>query len=62
MTLEKYLGKKAQMNMMPMQPGDVKATWADTSALERDIGYRPSTNLNKGIEKFVAWYRAFYNV
>jgi UDP-glucuronate 4-epimerase len=60
--LEKYLGKKAQMNMMPMQPGDVKATWADTSALERDIGYRPSTNLNKGIEKFVAWYRAFYNV
>ncbi len=61
-TLEKHLGKKAQMNMMPMQPGDVEATWADTSALERDIGYRPSTDLDKGISEFVEWYTKFYNL
>ncbi|BBG66803.1 dTDP-glucose 4,6-dehydratase [Hydrogenimonas sp.] len=61
-TLEKHLGKKAEMNMMPMQPGDVEATWADTSALERDVGYRPSTDLDKGIGEFVEWYRKFYAV
>jgi len=60
LTLEKHLGKKAQMNMMPMQPGDVEATWADTSALERDAGYKPSTDLDSGIGKFVKWYREFY--
>ncbi len=60
MTLEKHLGKKAQMNMMPMQPGDVEATWADTSALEKDVGYRPSTDLDRGIGEFVKWYREFY--
>ncbi|WP_457595022.1 NAD-dependent epimerase [Hydrogenimonas sp.] len=59
-TLEKHLGKKAQMNMMPMQPGDVEATWADTSALERDVGYSPSTDLDRGIEAFVQWYKEFY--
>ncbi len=61
-TLEKHLGKKAQMNMMPMQPGDVEATWADTSALEKDVGYRPSTDLDRGIGEFVKWYREFYNI
>ncbi|BDY13165.1 NAD-dependent epimerase [Hydrogenimonas cancrithermarum] len=60
LTLEKHLGKKAQMNMMPMQPGDVEATWADTSALERDVGYSPSTDLDRGIEKFIEWYRSYY--
>ncbi len=59
-TLEKHLGKKAQMNMMPMQPGDVEATWADTSALERDVGYKPSTDLDRGVGEFVKWYREFY--
>ncbi len=61
-TLEKHLGKKAQMNMMPMQPGDVEATWADTSALEKDVGYRPSTDLDRGIGEFVKWYREFYSL
>ncbi len=61
-TLEKHLGKKAQMNMMPMQPGDVEATWADTSALERDVGYKPSTDLDRGIGEFVKWYREFYSL
>ena len=62
LTLEKHLGKKAQMHMMPMQPGDVEATWADTSALERDFGYKPSTDLDKGVEAFVSWYRDFYKI
>ncbi len=61
-TLEKHLGKKAKMNMMPMQPGDVEATWADTSALEKDVGYRPSTDLDRGIGEFVKWYREFYSL
>ncbi|WP_456450183.1 NAD-dependent epimerase [Hydrogenimonas sp.] len=61
-TLEKHLGKKAKKEMLPMQPGDVEATWADTSALERDNGYRPSTPLNEGIGRFVEWYREFYEV
>ncbi|WP_201352088.1 NAD-dependent epimerase [Hydrogenimonas urashimensis] len=61
-TLEKHLGKKAQMNMMPMQPGDVEATWADTSALENHFGYRPQTGLDEGIGKFVEWYKGFYKV
>ena len=61
-TLEKHLGKKAQMNMMPIQPGDVEATWADTSALEKDVGYKPTTNLDAGVEQFVRWYRKFYKI
>ncbi len=60
LTLEKHLGKKAKMNMMPMQPGDVEATWADTSALERDVGYRPSTDLDRGVGEFVKWYREYH--
>ncbi|MCF6201762.1 MAG: NAD-dependent epimerase [Hydrogenimonas sp.] len=62
LTLEKHLGKKAKMNMMPMQPGDVEATWADTAALKRDVGYRPSTDLDKGVGEFVKWYRRFYSI
>ena len=62
LTLEKHLGKKAKMNMMPIQPGDVEATWADTSALERDVGYKPSTDLEIGIGEFVKWYREFYGI
>jgi len=62
LTLEKHLGRKAKMNMMPIQPGDVEATWADTSALERDVGYKPSTDLERGIGEFVKWYREFYGI
>lgn len=60
-TIETCLGKKAQMEMMPMQPGDVYQTYADTSRLAAEIGYRPSTLLADGIAKFVEWYKMFYN-
>ncbi|MEQ8939173.1 MAG: NAD-dependent epimerase [Gammaproteobacteria bacterium] len=60
--LEDKLGKKAELNMLPMQPGDVPATYADVSDLEREIGYRPQTSIDVGIENFVSWYRSFYKV
>ena len=59
-TLETCLGVKAQKNMLPMQPGDVPATFADVDDLTRDVGFRPSTPLATGIERFVAWYRDYY--
>jgi UDP-glucuronate 4-epimerase len=59
-TLEKALGIEAVKNMMPMQPGDVPATYADVDNLMRDVGFRPSTSINTGIERFVAWYRDYY--
>jgi UDP-glucuronate 4-epimerase len=58
--LEKALGRKAEKKLMPMQPGDVPATWADVSALQRDFGYSPGTPVEKGIAAFVEWYRGFY--
>jgi len=58
--LEDTLGKKAQKKYLPMQPGDVQRTWADTSALETDYNYKPGTTLEKAIGEFVAWYRDFY--
>jgi UDP-glucuronate 4-epimerase len=58
--LEKALGREAEKKLMPMQPGDVPATWADVSALQRDFGYRPGTPVEKGIAAFVEWYRGFY--
>ena len=59
-TLETCLGRKAQFEMLPAQPGDVLDTWADCSALERDYGYRPITTLQAGVENFVAWFRSYY--
>lgn len=58
--LEDSLGKKAELNMMPMQPGDVYATYADTDDLAADIGFKPSTSLEQGIAKFVEWYKTTY--
>jgi UDP-glucuronate 4-epimerase len=58
--LETELGVKARMNMLPMQPGDVVATWADCAALEADIGCRPNTDIRDGVKRFAAWYREFY--
>ena len=58
-TLERLTGKAAIRNELPMQPGDVRATHADTSALERDYGFRPSTPLDEGLARFVAWYRGW---
>ena len=60
--LEKSLGKKAQIEMLPMQPGDVPATMADVSALEADTGYRPKTTVEEGVPRFVEWYRRYYKV
>ncbi len=59
--LEKCLGKKAQMNMMPMQPGDVPSTVADIKKL-RKLGWKPTTRIEKGIANFVEWYRWYYKV
>jgi UDP-glucuronate 4-epimerase len=56
-TLEDELGKKAILNMIPMQAGDVLQTYADTSKLETDFGYKPSTTIYKGINHFVDWYK-----
>lgn len=58
--LEKYLGIKAEKNMLPMQPGDVERTWADVGDLNNYINYRPQVGIEEGIEKFVKWYRDYY--
>lgn len=58
--IEASLGQTAVRNMMPMQPGDVPATWADAGLLERLTGYRPETDIREGIARFVAWYRDYY--
>jgi UDP-glucuronate 4-epimerase len=58
--LEEELGRKAEMNLLPPQAGDVPVTWADCSALEAAVGYRPCTGIREGIRAFVAWYRNFY--
>jgi len=60
--IEDVLGKKAIRNYMPMQMGDVAATWADASLLQSLTGYRPQTNFRDGIARFVDWYREYYNV
>ncbi len=59
--LEQCLGRKAQMNLLPLQPGDVPDTLADVEALTCDIGYRPSTPVEEGVKQFVEWYRAYYH-
>ena len=59
--IEKSIGIEAVKNLMPMQPGDVPATWADTSLLEELTGYKPNTDLITGVQKFVGWYRKYYN-
>ncbi|MEE4314688.1 MAG: NAD-dependent epimerase [Desulfofustis sp.] len=60
--LEDCLGRKAEKNLLPMQPGDVPATFADVDDLVRDFDYRPATSLEYGIEKFVQWYREYFRV
>lgn len=58
--MERALGREAVKNMQPMQPGDVKATWADTTDLEAATGWKPNTGIEDGVERFVAWYRDYY--
>jgi UDP-glucuronate 4-epimerase len=60
--IEECIGKKAIKNLLPLQPGDVPATYADVDALIQDVGYKPSTPIEEGVAKFVNWYRDFYNV
>jgi len=60
--LEESLGKKAKRNLLPMQPGDVPATFADTTDLAKVTGFAPSTSIKEGVEKFVEWYRSYYNL
>ena len=60
--LEKELGREAVKQMLPMQPGDVLATYADIDDLTRDVGFRPQTSIDDGIRAFVAWYREHYRI
>jgi UDP-glucuronate 4-epimerase len=60
--LEQCLGKKAQMNLLPLQPGDVPDTYADVEDLIRDTGYKPDTPVSVGVARFVDWYRGYYGV
>ena len=60
--IEDCVGKKAEKNLLPMQAGDVMATYADVDALVKDVGYKPSTKIEDGVAKFVEWYRDFYQV
>ena len=61
-TLEKHIGRKANMQMVGMQAGDVEGTWCDVSALDRAVGYRPQVSLDEGLAKTVAWFRDYYKV
>jgi len=58
--IENSLGKKAVKNFLPMQQGDVPATWADVSDLVRDLGYAPSVDVREGVKRFVEWYKSYF--
>jgi UDP-glucuronate 4-epimerase len=60
--LEEAIGRRAELEMLPMQPGDVPATYADVADLERDTGFRPSTRIEDGLARLVAWYRDYYRL
>jgi UDP-glucuronate 4-epimerase len=60
--LEQELGRKAEKELLPMQPGDVPATYAEINDLARDANFRPATPIEDGIRKFVAWYRTYHNL
>jgi len=57
---EKALGKEAEKNFMPMQPGDVQKTFADVKSLMKDFDYKPDTNIEKGVGEFIKWYKKYY--
>jgi UDP-glucuronate 4-epimerase len=60
--LEDCLGIKAKKNLLPMQPGDIPVTYADVDALIEDVGFKPNTPIDLGIEQFVKWYRSYYRI
>ncbi|EDL49860.1 NAD-dependent epimerase/dehydratase family protein [Erythrobacter sp. SD-21] len=60
--IEEACGRKAKVELLPMQPGDVARTYADIDAIQRDLGYQPTTRIEDGIPKFVEWYREYHGV
>ena len=60
--IETALGQEARKEMLPLQQGDVPATYADIDDLVRDAGFKPSTPIQEGIDRFITWYRSYYNV
>jgi UDP-glucuronate 4-epimerase len=60
--LEKEFGRLAVKEMLPMQPGDVLATYADVEDLVREVGFRPATKIEEGIARFAKWYRDYHNL
>jgi UDP-glucuronate 4-epimerase len=60
--IEDRLGKKAEKNLLPLQPGDVPDTYADVAALTEDVGYKPDTPIEEGVKRFIDWYRDYYKV
>jgi UDP-glucuronate 4-epimerase len=60
--IEEACGRKAERRLMPMQPGDVRDTFADISAIQRDLGFAPTTTIAEGIPKFVDWYRTYHGL
>ncbi|MGN6452808.1 MAG: capsular biosynthesis protein CpsI, partial [Steroidobacteraceae bacterium] len=58
--IEECVGRKAQINLLPLQPGDVPETFADIDDLVRDVGYRPATPIEVGVRRFVDWFREYY--
>ena len=60
--LEQALGKKAELELLPMQPGDVKETAADISAIQKDLGFEPKTKIERGIPEFVHWYKKYHKI
>ena len=60
--LERECGRKAEMEMLPMQDGDVQRTFADIDAIQSDLGYQPSTTIESGVPEFVRWYREYHGL
>jgi len=60
--LEKALGKKAKINFLPLQPGDVPDTYANVDNLVKDFNYKPSTSINVGVSNFIKWYKNYYQI
>jgi UDP-glucuronate 4-epimerase len=60
--LEKYIGRKAKKNFLPIQPGDIPVTFADIDDLKKEIDFIPQTNIEDGLKEFVDWYKRFYNL
>ena len=60
--IEKTLGKKAKINFLPLQPGDVKDTYANTDELNQNFNYKPSTSVEDGVSNFVRWFKDYYKI